>query len=265
MQHPARESELAVPTCPSRVRAGFTLLELLVVTAIITILVALLFPAVRGTIATARGFRCQSSLRTIALDFNVFADDDLHGYRGSGDQKSFTMEAFQDSQYSINDFWDTTQFGSTTTRTIPDTNGRDPMRCAEVRGPLTLSRFVPCSQGGVTPAQNVSYGANARLQWSESLIAQGGNGVVRLRGRVLQNNSVPLLMDVDGAKAAPGVSPTFVAPSLHGGSLFANSRYWYPARRHNGTMNVVFMDSHVESTKAPLDESGWAWDFDPSH
>ena len=265
MPHPAREPERAVPTTRHGLRGAFTLLELLVVVAIITILLALLFPAIRGTIATARGFRCQSSLRTIALDFNVFADDELHGFRGNGNQKFFTMEAFQDSQYSINDFWDTTQFGTTTTRTIPDTNGRDPMRCAEVRGPLTLSRFVPCSQGGVTPAQNVSYGANARLQWSESLVAQGTNGVIRLNARVLQNNSVPLLMDVDGAKAAPGVSPTFVAPSLPGELLFANNRNWYPARRHNGTMNVVFMDSHVESTKAPLDESGWAWDFDPSH
>ena len=141
MPRPERHSD-DTPIAPINRRGGsaFTLIELLIVVAIIGVLLTLIFPAVRGTLGAARGFRCQSSQRTIAFDFSVFADDQLRGSRGNDEQVlrpgMFRMETFQNSQYAVNEFWD---YGPVPMYRVPDTKGRDPMRCAEIRGPLDLS------------------------------------------------------------------------------------------------------------------------------
>ena len=74
----------ALPTPPRCRHAlpAFTLLELIVVIAIVVLLIALLLPALGGVMTSARGFRCQMSMRTVAFDFAVFADESLqfHGF-----------------------------------------------------------------------------------------------------------------------------------------------------------------------------------------
>lgn len=251
---------------------AFTLIELLIVVAIIGVLMALLFPAIRGTLGAARGFRCQASERTIAFDFNVFADDQLHGSRGTDETYlrpgMFRVETFQDSQYGVDEFWD---YGSEPVHRVPDSNGRDPMRCAEIRGPLELRRSAPCVAGGVGPAKNVSYGFNIRLHWSDVAAAQlGVNFNVALTSKILDGyglvaaENIPLLMDVDGTAAPLGMSPLFTGPSMNARSLlFSENRLWWPGMRHNGAMNIAFVDGHVISSKRPLAEGSIAWDFEP--
>lgn len=267
-RYPQPRSAASIP----HVLRAFTLVELLLVIAIIAVLMAMLFPAIRGTIGAARGFRCQSSQRTIAFDFAVFADDQLHGDRGNDPRvllnpNLFRAETFQNSQYGVNEFW---SYGNTTTATIPDTQGRDPMRCAEVKGNLVLRRNVSCTDGGVTPPQSVSYGMNIRLRWSEKRAAAGQPFNIALSSRILDGygvaspSAIPLLTDVNGALAASrSATPMFIGPSLSATALLANDRYWFPAGRHNKGLNVAFIDGHVKATRDPLQESGWAWDFEP--
>jgi len=58
-----------------RKRSGFTLIELLVVVAIITLLVSILMPSLRGTRDWAKQVYCAHNMRTLGLTFQMYAAD----------------------------------------------------------------------------------------------------------------------------------------------------------------------------------------------
>jgi prepilin-type N-terminal cleavage/methylation domain-containing protein/prepilin-type processing-associated H-X9-DG protein len=60
---------------PNRHRAGFTVIELLVVVAVIAIIAGLLSPAIQQGMFKARRSACCANLRQIGLAFNLYADD----------------------------------------------------------------------------------------------------------------------------------------------------------------------------------------------
>jgi prepilin-type N-terminal cleavage/methylation domain-containing protein/prepilin-type processing-associated H-X9-DG protein len=251
----------------SRITTGaraFTLVELLVVIAVMAMLIAILLPALGMSIGAARQFRCQVSLRSVGFDFGIFADETLHGDRGDDERElgsRFRLETFQESEYGISEFW---RWGGENSHDLPDTAKNDPMRCASVGGEITVRRGTACRNGAISPPENVSFGFNGRLDR-----APRGNSnrwtVVDLSSRILEESMVPLAWDVDGAMAKRnGVEPVFSAPALDAtDGPFAGGRYWFPASRHNGGLNVLFMDQHVESTQTPLEER-WDWSFLPT-
>ena len=55
--------------------AAFTLIELLVVVSIISLLIALLLPALRAARAQARGIRCAANVKQVGVAFEVYLQD----------------------------------------------------------------------------------------------------------------------------------------------------------------------------------------------
>ncbi|MFG0326634.1 MAG: prepilin-type N-terminal cleavage/methylation domain-containing protein [Phycisphaerales bacterium JB037] len=242
-------------------RRGFTLVELLLVIAIIATLLALALPGLAGTMSSARSFKCQMGLRAIAFDFSIFADDQLHGDRGDDAQlgaNRFRLETFQEAQYRIDEFW---SWGGVNEVRMPDEQGNDPLRCPEQTGEVVLRRAVPCSSGGVGPPEEVSYGFNVRLHVGE--VERAGRTRlqrIQLTSRIIETGDVPLVWDVDGRAATDrGVSPVFSGPSLDSTAAFANDRYWFPGMRHAGSLNIAFIDGHVEGTATPLKTGRWGF------
>lgn len=241
---------------------GFTLLELLVTIAIITVLLSLLFPAIGSAMAIARSRKCQSGQRSVGFDFNIFADAQLHGYRGrNATSTSFSLAAFIDAQYQTNDFW---AWANVDEVELPES---DPhlMRCPVVTGPLTLVRGRQAFEGGVAPAERISFGFNVRLHQAEITDPNGPPRAqaVRLSAAILDTSNAPLMWDVDAAAAAErGATPLLSGPGLNSAAVFAGDRYWSPTSRHNGVSNYLFIDGHVEESAHPLNE-GWNWGYSP--
>ncbi|MGE3107781.1 MAG: prepilin-type N-terminal cleavage/methylation domain-containing protein [Phycisphaerales bacterium] len=247
-------------------RRGFTLVELMISLAIVAVLIAILLPAVRGTLQSSRSFKCQMAQRSVAFSFSIFADESLGADRGrfqTGTQ-SFSLISFIDSQYQIGDFWG---YPGSTQVEMPDASGSDPLRCPNVVGPVRLVSGRNCHRGGVIPPEHVSFGFNMRLHASEQNIeGQGWSAVpVRLSSGILTQTFTPLLWDVDGeAASANAVSPMLSAPTLNSPEVFAGDRYWFPGMRHGGKANFAFIDGHVKESSAPLAQREWQWRYVPT-
>lgn len=247
---------------------AFTLVELLVVVALIAVLIALLLPAVAGTMASGRAFKCQINERSVGFAFLIFADDTMEPDRGRDDTDlpgAFRLETFQESQYGIDEFWNW-ENPLRVIRSASDPG--DPMRCPEVKDDLVLRRNAPCSGGGVGPAQAVSFGFNIRFHIAPSRSASAWAAPVQvalMSSSFSHPSQTPLFWDVDGEVAREsGVSPVFSGPAL-GSPILMGDRYWFPGLRHGGAANFGFADGHVESSRRPLDEGSWLWDTWPRH
>lgn len=246
-------------------RQAFTLVELLIVIAIIALLIGILSPTIHGAIVRARSFKCQMAQRSVAFDFQIFADPQLHGDRGDdGDSSMFSIETFQESQYGVDEFW---RWGDAGAIELPDASGNNPMRCPDIRQPLTLRNNLACSSGAVGPSMSISYGFNARLDRAEIIDSRGRPRAVsvKLRPEILTHADVPLLMDIDGLRASElGVNPLYIAPSLDSQGPYADGRLWFPGLRHGGKSNIAFVDGHVESSADPENEIGFDWAYQPT-
>lgn len=61
-------------------RRRFTLVELLVVMAVISILAAMLLPALRSVLYTAKNTTCMSNLKQMAVGVRMYAGDNVRYY-----------------------------------------------------------------------------------------------------------------------------------------------------------------------------------------
>ncbi|MEK6644418.1 MAG: type II secretion system protein [Planctomycetota bacterium] len=247
-------------------RDAFTLIELLIVTGIISVLAAILLPALSAGRQAALDLKCRSQLRTVTQAFTSFATETSGTNRGDSEKLSglFRIEDFQESIYRIHEFWD----GPVASRSAYNV-GPPPLLWPGSSARMERRAGIPCSSGAVTPQRSVSIGFNKRLETRTQVINGVTFGVkVYLGEKILQYPDVPLLLDIDGETATSrGVVPYYSAPPLPketGPDIYLNGKYWFPSFRHRKSLNVGFVGGHVLSSRQPLSEPWWRWNYQPN-
>jgi len=243
-----------------RVRA-LSLVELLVVVAIIAVLLAILVGTLSRVRGAAHSFMCKNKLKTVAFEFFQFADPVGYVNRGDSDAldlRGFKIEDFQERVYRISEFWDA---GAQTQ--VDYKSDEQPLLCAAGPQKLTRRKGLPCQNNAVSPPENVSVGFNMRLDKMSQQV--GGVWVlknVRLTKRILEHPSVPLAFDVDGRSAAEsGRLPHYSAPPAGDPGIYGNGQFWFPSSRHGGQTNACFVGGHVLSSRNPETDAGWDWKY----
>ena len=245
-------------------RGAFTLLEMLVVMATMALLTAILLPALSSARGTVKALACSSNMRTVAMEFGLFAEGLNEAGRGDSERLGagrFWMNDFVEQLYGLDEFWDLGEKAAGTMRNVGE-----PMLCPAGAVTLSKRRGLPCSTEAIGPAENISLGANMRL-FRATVSFKGRDVLAPANGtyvsaQIMQHPYVPLVMDVDGREAAKrGVSPFYTAPPVAGDyGPYSTRRYWMPSDRHHGRMNVAFVGGHVLSSTSPENER-WDWGY----
>ena len=135
-------NQIRQPRSRQRACAGFTLMELLIVVAIIAILLSVLLPAFSSVRDQARSLVCMNNMRALGFRFRLFADNDMNKGRGDSDvsfSPRFSAWDFQESLYKASEFWPTAS--SIEEGRVVYKRGKDPVLCGAVR--LGLSCVAP--------------------------------------------------------------------------------------------------------------------------
>jgi prepilin-type N-terminal cleavage/methylation domain-containing protein/prepilin-type processing-associated H-X9-DG protein len=224
-----------------RKHSGFTLIELLVVMAILSILMALLLPAMQSAKEKARGNVCLQHMRQLAVAFSMFANDnDGHlphagrmgrdpytqdgGYVYGGNVISFPQDAASCQRIRIEDgvIWTYVYPGKERFREMPDEwyqNG---------------SKNVYLCPSAVPPgkARGFSYAMNCyleSLQGSDTWTGGLGIGLTQIKNA----SKTIMLVDEDGY-------------SCNDGHFMPHSSYDILTGIHSGGGNLTFCDFHAE-------------------
>lgn len=266
-------------------RSGYTLVELLVVMAIIALLVSLLMTGLRGVMRQANSLVCMSNLRQIAFDFQRVAEDPAplrRWDRDHADLSGFGLTSFIDKIYAAGEYFQPAVPGES--ESVKEYyRGQEIFLCPA--GPSRIRvmggrRVLEPGDPAIMYPEDVSYGFNARLRKVFRRTQEDGPWVERYVKLSLNMYSWPnapktaLVFDVDARAAAKAESsPHLIAPAIEppepgnpGGSSFGyqpgedasgliHGRKWFPSQRHQGKTNVALLDGSVRSIKDLLADS----------
>jgi prepilin-type processing-associated H-X9-DG protein/prepilin-type N-terminal cleavage/methylation domain-containing protein len=237
--------------CPHRYRPaadrlkGFTLVELLVVIGIISILIAMLLPALNKARESAKRIQCMSNLRQIGQAIQMYAgqnhqwlpmENATNIYPGYDVSRAYWQRVLVTDGELPGYNYDYTKTG-----------GLDIFFCPDFANPFDHPKWY---LWGYT--QYISYGLNRQLnadlsvspaKWRPTRITQ----VRRAAETILAAESGSMLGVGSGQSGQAGERTNYVYPS---GTTSAASGVSVAWPWHNGGCNVLWVDGHVTTVFA---------------
>jgi prepilin-type processing-associated H-X9-DG protein/prepilin-type N-terminal cleavage/methylation domain-containing protein len=238
-------------------RGAFTLIELLIVVAIIAVLSAMLLPALQQAKDAARSATCVNNLRTLHLTALLYADDhgDLlpDGYNPSAGSVRYrywpaylrhylpgvkgSIEEFSLENFGLNPVWMTYEIRhhASTVSVLRDRGSpinNSPFHCPATSGPWANTNWRGTSGGG---SVWVDYGLNTYAAGAPNWDISNPDLAKKRRSEL--KNPFKLLMFTD---------------AYYDGLTLWDGGHGDVSPRHGGKerrANVVFFDGHVESCR----------------
>ena len=209
---------------------GFTLIDLLVVIAIIGILATIFLPALSRSKAVAKRIHCVSNIKQLALAAHLYTDDNADRLPSGRDySRAHHLWAGGDRHFWSWLLWDGYLDRNTNV-----------FQCKEKRN-LHLRRVFSDNRF------NYSYG------WNDYGLNENAhiNSYLRTKGRPIKMAEVVALADcVSLGDSVPGflpfVSPVVLHESRPDVSFVLPLYLFQISRRHYGHANMAFLDGHVE-------------------
>ncbi len=214
-------------------RRGFTLVELLVVVAVIGLLVGLLLPAVQASRESARRSKCASNLRQVGLAIAQFTD--VHG--GRWPETTHTVEADPDTGlftkawiYSIGPFMEDVD----AIRICPDDQAGE-LRLAGKGTSYTLNGYLSKES---RPAFD-----NRRkvIASSQSIVAFELAEIKDIGAMTSQNPA-----DIDPYNDHVHSFNWFTTSNINNKQVFLAISNEVAVERHDGSAHYLYADGHVE-------------------
>jgi prepilin-type N-terminal cleavage/methylation domain-containing protein len=195
-----------------RLRCGFTLVELLVVIAIISILAALILPALAGAKSKALATQCAGNLRQWGLAYRMYADDfnDFLPRRGQGVQVLALITRPEDWFNSLPRYFGLPSFQTMVANSNPPAAHQSSVFICPAADNPGKTYFLP-------------YGMNMNLcPWNLPVPVKFS--------RIVQPDHVVAMTDTPGPWA----------------STFPSIKAYSPAARHSSRLNLLFLAGHVQ-------------------
>jgi prepilin-type N-terminal cleavage/methylation domain-containing protein/prepilin-type processing-associated H-X9-DG protein len=227
--------------------AGFTLIELLVVMAIISILTAMLLPALGRVKQKAWGTACQSNMRQLVMAWMNYADD----YQGN-------LPSNADGQDGMGIF--TNWVAGTMSKPMDQTNTTlltDP-RQSSMATYNPSAKIYKCPADKSINVRSVAMNCRmnpTRIGGGEPAFTQGGNKVYKTFLKyddIRYPTRIFVILDERSDSINDGFFGVDMSNTGELNGEGAVKPYWivdYPATFHSQSANVSFADGHVEFHK----------------
>ena len=227
-------------------RLGFTLVEILVVVAIVGILAALLLPAIGRVRESANQAKCVSNLKTLSAALLIAA----------GENNGILPMAYDQKQPLDDERWWMSKLSNTVGRwSTSVANGGQP-NSSIYNCPTTKRKGT-----GSWPATAPCYGVNISIM-GVVYVAAANSSSSKSLAALSRLSTLALIGDVGGPKGIMDGdcrmnAEKFVKDGFPSGMSTLSSQF--PAPRHPsprnsnyaaGALNVAFCDGHVETIKA---------------